>query len=191
MVDFRYLARYNGNMPRKSAQLIEEQEKFPCPACKSTDKCRNGFKYNGDEQRYKCKNCGRNFIIGTSAPRINYKANREKIRLLTYYLAPNPTELYTEYQRRWERRKYIIDHGDYVEVLRRDIRSMARDAEVSPTTFYKAINNLKARLAALDTDTLPDSLNAALGGKKPNIDLIRAKISPQEKWALLEFLYLN
>jgi len=130
-------------------------------------------------------------------PRRRGLSDYQKIETLRHYLIPNPTEPphTTKYKRRHERRKCIIDHGDYIEVLRRNIRMIADVAGVPRSTFYKVVKDLKSRLAGLDIESLPEELKvavkAALNGKKINDYLIRTNLTPQKVRDLLEFLYLK
>jgi transposase-like protein len=195
MLDLRYLARYNANMPKKPAALTPTEANFPCPRCNSTDKCLNGV------PRFKCKNCGKNFIISEIGHKVRGYNDHQKIDILMYYLKQNPTTEYKEYDvsryGKWGRYKSKIVHKDegYIEFTRRNIRGMAKEVEISPTTFYKMIAELRVRLENLDIEALPYELKtavkSALKGGRPTDDLIRAELSSTNIRNLLEFLYLS
>jgi biotin operon repressor len=107
-------------------------------------------------------------------------------------MKPNPVD--TEvYKYRKDRRKGIINHGTYIEITHRNKQKIAENAEVSRTTFDKMIKDLRARLAGLKIESLPDELrtavNTALGGKPITDDLIRNKLPPPRIRELLAFLY--
>ena len=52
-----------------------------CPACSSKKVVKNGHIHNG-KQRYKCKDCGRQFIYGATNKRISDDTKRRIDKLL-------------------------------------------------------------------------------------------------------------
>ncbi|MDR0726820.1 MAG: hypothetical protein LBF37_02030 [Rickettsiales bacterium] len=68
---------------------------------------------------------------------------------------------------------------------------MAKKSDVSPTTFYKMVANLRVRILNMDIETLPDELKSVLNNQKLTDDLIRTQLSPAQIRQLLELLYQN
>lgn len=171
-------------MAPKATVLTEYEAEYKCPHCGSKDKCLNGY------PRYRCRNCKRNFLMSETSHRRGLP-NIRKIRCLSEYLTQNPIEDLPANGK--IRRKCVIVHENYMEITRRNIRKMASDCEVSPTTFYKIITDFKVRLNKLDFDILPTELRFAIKSKlktkKITVDSLRSNLPQSQINALLTFLY--
>jgi transposase-like protein len=177
-------------MPQKPAPLSDIESEYPCSGCGSTHKVKNGW--NGNDPRYKCKNCGRNYIMRERRPRTNYNigAQNEKIRLLMHYMKASRIEAVAH-----KNKTTGETTTKYRAVKQLNIRRMISLCNSHPATFYAAIKELKTLSSNLDVETLPNELKTAikniLGGKPLSLDLLYSKLSESQNRTFLEFIFLK